>query len=318
MALSRSVPLQHPLRCGAGYRKTCHPASAAIASGSSPKQGPTGRSTAAFAVAAMISTTERFAWVSLPAPPGRLPRCWLRCQSGGATLSTKRDRSMSTGLYVALGIIVLLVIIVIGIYNGLVAGRQEVRNAWSQIDIQLKRRHDLIPNLVNAVKDAMQVEKAQLTAVIAARNQAVSARTSDEAMKAENNLTGMLRQLFALVESYPQLRSQQNVSGLMEELSTTENRISFARQHYNDAVQAQNIRVASFPGVLLASSLGFTARRCTRCPRPSAPRPRLCRTCASPDRRPWLIRRPRSTTPISAARSRGTSAIRSCCSSSCC
>lgn len=166
---------------------------------------------------------------------------------------------MSTGLYVALGIIVLLVIIVIAIYNGLVAGRQEVRNAWSQIDIQLKRRHDLIPNLVNAVKDAMQVEKAQLTAVIAARNQAVSARTSDEAIKAENNLTGMLRQLFALVELYPQLRSQQNVSGLMEELSTTENRISFARQHYNDAVQAQNIRVASFPAVLLASSLGFTA-----------------------------------------------------------
>lgn len=166
---------------------------------------------------------------------------------------------MSTGLYVVLGIIVVLVIVVIGVYNGLVSGRQEVRNAWSQIDIQLKRRHDLIPNLVNAVKDAMQVEKAQLTAVIEARNQAVSARTPDEAMKAENNLTGMLRQLFALVESYPQLRSQQNVSSLIEELSSTENRISFARQHYNDAVQAQNIRVASFPGVLVASSLGFTS-----------------------------------------------------------
>ncbi|HXP73176.1 MAG TPA: LemA family protein [Stellaceae bacterium] len=150
-------------------------------------------------------------------------------------------------------------IVFIGVYNGLVAGRQEVRNAWSQIDIQLKRRHDLIPNLVNAVKDAMAVEKAQLTAVIEARNQAVNARTPDEAMKAENNLTGMLRQLFALVESYPQLRSQQNVSSLMEELSSTENRISFARQHYNDAVQVQNIRVASFPGVLLASSFGFTS-----------------------------------------------------------
>jgi LemA protein len=166
---------------------------------------------------------------------------------------------MSVGLWIALGVVVLLVIVAIGIYNGLVAGRQVVRNAWSQIDIQLKRRHDLIPNLVNAVKDSMQVEKSQLTAVIEARNQAVSAPTPADAMKAENALTGTLRQLFALVESYPQLRSQQNVSGLMEELSSTENRISFARQHYNDAVQAQNIRVASFPGVLLASSFGFTS-----------------------------------------------------------
>ncbi|HXR86170.1 MAG TPA: LemA family protein [Stellaceae bacterium] len=166
---------------------------------------------------------------------------------------------MTLGLWILLGVVATLVIIVIGIYNGLVAGRQEVRNAWSQIDIQLKRRHDLIPNLVNAVKDSMQVEQSQLTAVIAARNQAVSAPTPADAMKAENALTGTLRQLFALVESYPQLRSQQNVSGLMEELSSTENRISFARQHYNDAVQAQNIRVASFPGVLLASSFGFTS-----------------------------------------------------------
>ncbi len=166
---------------------------------------------------------------------------------------------MSLGLWILLGVIVLLVIVVIGIYNELVAGRQEVRNGWSQIDIQLKRRHDLIPNLVNAVKDSMQVEKSQLTAVIEARNQAVSAPTPADAMKAENVLTGTLRQLFALVESYPQLRSQQNVSSLMEELSSTENRISFARQHYNDTVQAQNIRIASFPGVLLASSFGFTS-----------------------------------------------------------
>jgi len=166
---------------------------------------------------------------------------------------------MSTGLYVVLGVLVLAAIIVIVVYNGLVAGRQEVRNAWSQIDIQLKRRHDLIPNLVNSVKDAMQVEKSQLTAVISARNQAVAAKSPGESIQAENALTGALRQLFALVESYPQLRSQQNVSSLMEELETTENKISFARQHYNDAVQAQNIRVSSFPGVLLASSFGFSA-----------------------------------------------------------
>jgi len=165
---------------------------------------------------------------------------------------------MSVGLWVFLGIVVLVAIVAISVYNGLVAGRQEVRNAWSQIDIQVKRRHDLIPNLVNAVKDSMHVEQAQLTAVIEARNKAVNAVTPAQSMQAENALTGTLRQLFALVESYPQLRSQQNVGGLMEELTSTENRISFARQHYNDAVQAQNIRVASFPGVFLASTFGFT------------------------------------------------------------
>lgn len=166
---------------------------------------------------------------------------------------------MSVGLWIVLGIVVIAVLVVIGVYNGLVAGRQEVRNAWSQIDIQLKRRHDLIPNLVNAVKDAMQVEQSQLTAVIAARNQAIAANTPEQSMKAENTLSGALRGLFALVESYPNLRSQQNVTGLMEELATTENKISFARQHYNDAVQAQNIRVASFPGVLLARTFGFSS-----------------------------------------------------------
>ena len=164
---------------------------------------------------------------------------------------------MSLGLWILLGIVVLLVIIVIGIYNGLVAGRQEVRNAWSQIDIQLKRRHDLIPNLVNAVKDSMQVEQSQLTGVIAARNQAVSAPTPAEAMKAENALTGTLRQLFALVESYPQLRSQQNVSGLMEELSSTENRIAFARQFFNDAVLAYNTARETFPSSLIANLFAF-------------------------------------------------------------
>jgi LemA protein len=164
---------------------------------------------------------------------------------------------MSTEMLVVLGIIAVAAFIVIAVYNGLVSGRQEVRNAWAQIDVQLKRRHDLIPNLINAVKDAMQVEKAQITAVVEARNKALGARTPDEAMKAENNLSGALRSLLALVESYPQFRSQQNVSGLMEELATTENKIAFARQHYNDAVQAQNTRVAAFPGILFARRFGF-------------------------------------------------------------
>jgi LemA protein len=166
---------------------------------------------------------------------------------------------MSTGLIVVLVIVAAVVVVVIGVYNGLVGGRQQVRNAWSQIDIQLKRRHDLIPNLVNTVKGAMEAEKGQLTAVMDARARAVGARSPQESMQAENSLTGALRGLLAVVESYPQLRSQQNVSGLMEELSGTENKIAFARQHYNDAVQAQNIRVSGFPGVLLAGTFGFTS-----------------------------------------------------------
>lgn len=166
---------------------------------------------------------------------------------------------MSYGTLIVVAVVILLVIAVVLIYNGLVAGRQQVRNAWSQIDIQLKRRHDLIPNLVNSVKGAMEVERSTLTAITEARAQAVSTKTPAEAMQAENNLTGALRGLLAVVEAYPQLRSQENVGGLMEELETTENKIAFARQHYNDAVQALNIRVASFPGVLLAGPFGFTA-----------------------------------------------------------
>jgi len=164
---------------------------------------------------------------------------------------------MSTGLIIVIAIVVVVVVVAISIYNGLVSGQQQVKNAWSQIDVQLKRRHDLIPNLVNTVKGAMEAEKGQLTAVMEARGRAQNARTPAESMQAENALTGTLRQLFAVVEAYPQLRSQQNVSGLMEELSGTENKIAFSRQHYNDAVQAQNVRVASFPGVFFARMFGF-------------------------------------------------------------
>lgn len=164
---------------------------------------------------------------------------------------------MSSGLLVAIGVVVLIVIVAIGIYNGLVSGRQQVRNAWSQIDVQLKRRHDLIPNLVNSVKGAMDFEKSTLTAVVEARARAVGARSPQEAMQAENALTGALGRFMAVAEAYPQLRSQEGVSALMEELTTTENKIGFARQHYNDAVQAQNVRVAAFPGVVFARLFGF-------------------------------------------------------------
>jgi LemA protein len=184
----------------------------------------------------------------------RLPRT---AQSGKLAAANPRSARMSTGLIIVIAIIAVVVVAAITIYNGLVSGQQQVKNAWSQIDVQLKRRHDLIPNLVNTVKGAMEAEKGQLTAVMEARGRAQNARTPAEAMQAENALTGALRQLFAVVESYPQLRSQQNVSGLMEELSNTENKIAFSRQHYNDAVQGQNVRVASFPGVFFARMFGF-------------------------------------------------------------
>ncbi|HUJ96604.1 MAG TPA: LemA family protein [Stellaceae bacterium] len=164
---------------------------------------------------------------------------------------------MSTELLVVIGVVILAVVIAIAVYNGLVSGRQQVKNAWSQIDVQLKRRHDLIPNLVNSVKGAMDFEKSTLSAVVEARARAVAAKTPQEAMPAENALSGALGRFMAVAEAYPQLRSQEGVSALMEELASTENKIAFARQHYNDAVQAQNVRVAAFPGVLFARFFGF-------------------------------------------------------------
>jgi len=164
---------------------------------------------------------------------------------------------MSTGTIIVLVVFVALVVLAIAIYNSLVSGRAQVRNSWSQIDVQLKRRHDLIPNLVNSVKGEMDFEKGTLTAVIEARSHAVAAKTPQESMQAENVLTGALGRFIAVAESYPQLRSHEGVASLMEELKSTENKIAFARQHYNDAVQDQNIRIASFPNVLLAGALGF-------------------------------------------------------------
>ena len=164
---------------------------------------------------------------------------------------------MSTEMLLIVGVAVAVVVIAIVIYNGLVSGQAQVRNSWSQIDVQLKRRHDLIPNLVNSVKGAMDFEKSTLTSVVEARNRAVSAKSPQEAMAAENALTGALGRFMAVAEAYPQLRSQEGVTSLMEELKSTENKIAFARQHYNDAVQGQNIRVASFPGVIFARLFGF-------------------------------------------------------------
>ncbi|HUP00292.1 MAG TPA: LemA family protein [Gemmatimonadota bacterium] len=159
-----------------------------------------------------------------------------------------------------LGLLVVVVGWLILTYNGLVNLRNQLQNAWAQIDVQLKRRYDLIPNLVETVKDYMQYEQEVLTAVTAARAGAVAAQGPADQARAENVLTGALRQLFAVVENYPQLKANENVMKLQEELTSTENRISFARQFYNDTVMRFNTRLQTFPTNLIAGMLGFTAR----------------------------------------------------------
>jgi LemA protein len=165
-------------------------------------------------------------------------------------------------------LIILLVVVgaialfVIGIYNGLIGRRNRIDEALAQIQVQLKRRHDLIPNLVNAVKGYMQFEQKVLTDVTNARAAAVSAGAQGVAAQAqaENALTSTLRSLFAVVENYPELKANQNVLSLQEEITTTENQISFSRQHYNASVLDYNNAIQVFPNNLLASPFGFTKR----------------------------------------------------------
>lgn len=160
-------------------------------------------------------------------------------------------------LWIVLGIVVLIALWLIMTYNGLVGGRTQAQAAWSQIGVQLKRRHDLIPNLVQVVKDAMGYEQETLTKVIQARNAAVAASGPAQAGPAEAALSQATRGLLALVESYPNLKANENVKQLQEELTSTENKIAFSRQFYNDSVASYNIRRQSFPAVLAAASLGF-------------------------------------------------------------
>jgi LemA protein len=143
------------------------------------------------------------------------------------------------------------------LYNQLVGLRNQVKNAWRQIDVQLKRRHDLIPNLVEVVKDYMSYEQETLEKVIQARNQAVGAGNTEEAIVAEGILGGAMGKLFALMENYPDLKANENVSRLMEELSATENKISFSRQFYNDSVMSLNNGVETFPSNIVAGMFGF-------------------------------------------------------------
>src|SRR3989337_472407 len=165
---------------------------------------------------------------------------------------------------IIIGIVVVLALVLVGIYNGLVGRRNPVDEALAQIEVQLKRRHDLIPNLVNAVKGYMGFEQKVLTAVTEARANAVSAGAKGVAAQAEaeNMLTSTLRSLFAVVENYPDLKANQNVLALQEELTTTENQISFSRQNYNASVLEYNNAIQVFPAVLLAGTPG--SRCCTR------------------------------------------------------
>jgi len=169
---------------------------------------------------------------------------------------------MNPALIIVIAVIVVAVIFVIGLYNGLVQRRLRIDEAFAQIEVQLKRRHDLIPNLVNAVKGYMGFEQKVLTDVTNARANAVAAGAQGpaEQASAENALTGTLRSLFAVVENYPELKANQNVLELQEQLSTTENQISFSRQHYNATVLDYNTSIATFPSVLIAGPFGFTKR----------------------------------------------------------
>jgi LemA protein len=161
------------------------------------------------------------------------------------------------GSLVGLIIVVLIIGWAIAAYNRLVSLRNQVDNSWRQIDVQLRRRHDLIPNLIEAVKGYMQFERDTLTQVVEARAKAVGATDQSSRIAAENQLTAGLGRLLAVMENYPQLKADQNVLKLQEELTTTENQIAFVRQAYNDVVYELNTRTETFPSNLIASNFGF-------------------------------------------------------------
>ena len=168
---------------------------------------------------------------------------------------------MSWFLIIVIVVVVLLAIYLISAYNGLIRRRNQIENAWSQIDVQLKRRLDLIPNLVETVKGYAAHERETLDAVIKARNAAISAPDTPHAQaEADNQLSGALRQIFALSEAYPDLKANQNFLALQEELTATEGRVAYARQFYNDSVLDYNNKLQQFPTVFFARMLKFERR----------------------------------------------------------
>ena len=167
---------------------------------------------------------------------------------------------MSTTGWIVLGVIVLLLLWVIVIYNGLVAMRQRVNQAFADIDVQLKQRHDLVPNLIETVKGYAAHERGTLDEVVRARNVAVAAQGPAQQAAAENMLSGALRQLFALSEAYPDLKANQNFQQLQAELSDIENKLAAARRFFNNAVQEYNTGIEQFLAALLAGPFGFRPR----------------------------------------------------------
>jgi len=164
-----------------------------------------------------------------------------------------------TALIIVLVILAVLAMFLVGMYNGLVRARNEVGNAWSQIDVQLNRRHDLIPNLVETVKGYMTHERETLEAVVKARQQAVqiTGGSIEDKARVENQLSQTLKSLFAVSENYPQLKANENFLALQEELASTENKISFARQFYNDSALGLNNKVEMFPTNIFAGMFNF-------------------------------------------------------------
>jgi LemA protein len=167
---------------------------------------------------------------------------------------------MSTTGWIILGAIVVLVLWAITIYNGLVALRQRANHAFADIDVQLKQRHDLIPNLVETVKGYASHERGTLEAVVQARNAAIAAPGVEQKVAAENMLTSALRQLFALSEAYPDLKANTNFQQLQTELADIENKLAASRRFFNNAVQEYNTGIEQFPAALFASAFGFTHR----------------------------------------------------------
>ena len=163
-------------------------------------------------------------------------------------------------IVVILVLLLLLIVFVITVYNALIRLRNQVDNAWSQIDVQLKRRHDLIPNLVETAKGYMKHERGTFEAITKARSQAMGAKTVSEASKAEGALAEALTKFMLVVENYPDLKANQNFLAVQEELTSTENKISFARQSYNDQVLFFNNKIQMFPSNIIANMFNFTKR----------------------------------------------------------
>jgi LemA protein len=176
---------------------------------------------------------------------------------------------------VILIVVVVLVLVVVGTRNGLVRVRNRVENAWAQIDVQLKRRSDLVPNLVETVKAYAAHERETLDAVIRARNAAVTAATPSAAGAADAQLTGALGKLFALSEAYPDLKANQNFLALQEELTATEDKVGYARQAYNDAVTTYNTKIQQIPGSLFAGGMGYKPREYYQVDEPAKVAPKV-------------------------------------------